>query len=298
MTQIAILACNGATRLGSTFTRQAAYRIKELRPDSTLLVSSTALMARVPEHEETIRQHPTIVIEGCLLDCAEQLLKEMQLAPAASIKLFEVMAQEKIPISGEHREQLSEKGMQLVEAMAQQAAAHVDELVAAGAAGPIPLAEDATSTKEPAKPAARTSRPAGPKKTYLFPCVGLTRPEGTVTRDTAYAILADLRPKTTRLGCAPPVFSDATPEADFSNYHLLALEGCSRCCVTKIAREHGRDVAATLVVEHLLQDAGVDVTGQSAVCLGEEAKLAVAVVTERSVAEIDRLLACSDEEER
>ena len=48
----------------------------------------------------------------------------------------------------------------------------------------------------------------------------------------------------------------------------------------------------------MLAAAGIDLSEESPVCLSEQEKPAVDMVTERCVAEMDRLLACSGEEEK
>jgi uncharacterized metal-binding protein len=128
--RVGVLACNGIGRLVSTVTRLASYKIKELRPDEVVLLSSGALTVGEPESVELFNKYPVLVIDGCRPHCASFLASELGKKPMASIYVADVMAANKINVAGEKRRGLTAKGQKLVDALAQKAVEEVDRLIA------------------------------------------------------------------------------------------------------------------------------------------------------------------------
>jgi uncharacterized metal-binding protein len=128
--KVAVLPCNGIGRLVSTVTRMAGYKIKQMRPDEVVLLSSGALTAREPDNLAAFEKYPVLVIDGCLPHCASFMCDELGKTPAARIYVADVMAENKINVAGEKRRGLTDKGMKLVEALASKAVAEIDRLIA------------------------------------------------------------------------------------------------------------------------------------------------------------------------
>ncbi len=128
--KVGVLACNGIGRLVSTVTRQASYRIKELRPEQVVLLSSGALVVKEAENLALFEKYPVLVIDGCRPHCASFLCDELGKKAAAKIYVADVLAESKLPIGGEKRRQLTEKGEKLVEALAQKAISEIDRIIA------------------------------------------------------------------------------------------------------------------------------------------------------------------------
>jgi len=128
--RVAVLPCNGIGRLVSTVVRLAGYRIKQMRPDQVELLSTSRLAVKELEHLVLLRQYPLLVIDGCRPHCASFVADELGKAPAARIYVADVAAQGKISISGEKRRGLTEKGMKLVEAVAERAVEEIDRIIA------------------------------------------------------------------------------------------------------------------------------------------------------------------------
>jgi uncharacterized metal-binding protein len=128
--KVAVLPCNGIGRLVSTVTRMAGYKIKEMRPDEVVLLSSGALTAGDPENVATLRRYPVLVIDGCRPHCASFMCDELGKTPAARIYVADVMAENKINVAGEKRRGLTDKGMKLVDALANKAVEEIDRLIA------------------------------------------------------------------------------------------------------------------------------------------------------------------------
>jgi uncharacterized metal-binding protein len=128
--RVAVLPCNGIGRLVSTVTRMAGYRIKEMRPDEVVLLSSGALTAGESENVAALGKYPVLVIDGCRPHCASFLCDELGKTPAARIYVADVMAENRINVAGEKRRGLTAKGDKLVEALAQKAVEEIDRLIA------------------------------------------------------------------------------------------------------------------------------------------------------------------------
>jgi len=128
--KVGVLACNGIGRLVSTVTRLASYKIKEMRPDEVVLLSSGALTVGEPESVELFNKYPVLVIDGCRPHCASFLADELGKKPSASIYVADVMAANKLNVAGEKRRGLTAKGQKLVEALVQKAVEEVDRLIA------------------------------------------------------------------------------------------------------------------------------------------------------------------------
>lgn len=128
--KVAVLPCNGIGRLVSTVTRLAGYRIKEMRPDQVVLLSSGRLAVKEPEHFAALQKYPVLVIDGCRPHCASFMCDELGKTPAARIYVADVAAEGKINIAGEKRRGLTGKGEKLVAALAEKAVEEIDRIVA------------------------------------------------------------------------------------------------------------------------------------------------------------------------
>ena len=115
--KVAVLPCNGIGRLVSTVVRLAGYRIKRLRPDQVVLLSSGRLAVKEPEHVAAFEKYPVLVIDGCRPHCASFMADELGKTPAARIYMADVAAENRISIAGDKRRGLTEKGEKLVNAV-------------------------------------------------------------------------------------------------------------------------------------------------------------------------------------
>ncbi|MGD0112441.1 MAG: putative zinc-binding protein [Armatimonadota bacterium] len=128
--RVAVLPCNGIGRLVSTVVRLAGYRIKELRPDQVVLLSSGRLAVNDPDHSAQFDKYPVLVIDGCRPHCASFMCDELGKTPAARLYVADVAAESKIAVGGEKRRGLTERGHKLAEALAQKAVAEIDRIIA------------------------------------------------------------------------------------------------------------------------------------------------------------------------
>jgi len=128
--KVGVLPCNGIGRLVSTVVRLAGYRIKEMRPDQVVLLSSGRLAVKEPEHLAAFEKYPVLVIDGCRPHCASFLADELGKTPAARIYVADVAAENRISIGGEKRRGLTAKGRKLVDALADKAVEEIDRILA------------------------------------------------------------------------------------------------------------------------------------------------------------------------
>ena len=128
--RVAVLPCNGIGRVVSTVVRLAGYRIKEMRPGQVELLSSGRLAVKDPEHLGMFERYPVLVIDGCRPHCASFLADELGKEPAARIYVADVAAAKRISLAGEKRRGLGDKGLKLVEALAERAVEEIDRIIA------------------------------------------------------------------------------------------------------------------------------------------------------------------------
>lgn len=128
--KVGVLPCNGIGRLVSTVVRLAGYRIKEMRPEQVVLLSSGRLAVKEPEHLAAFEKYPILVIDGCRPHCASFLADELGKTPAARIYVADVAAENRISVGGEKRRGLTAKGRKLVDALAKKAVEEIDRILA------------------------------------------------------------------------------------------------------------------------------------------------------------------------
>jgi uncharacterized metal-binding protein len=128
--KVAVLPCNGIGRLVSTVVRLAGYRIREMRPEQVVLLSSGRLAVKDPEHLALFEKYPVLVIDGCRPHCASFMCDELGKAPAARLYVADVAAEAKLSVAGEKRRGLTAKGEKLVAALAEKAVEEVDRIIA------------------------------------------------------------------------------------------------------------------------------------------------------------------------
>jgi len=128
--KVAVMACSGIGRLVSTVVRQAAYMLKQDRPDNVVLVSSGSLTGDVPEALAAAKKYPLIVIDGCRPRCASAIAAGKGITPAAAIWTADVVARHKLSLAGENRKALGEKGMALARKIADEALEKIDLIIA------------------------------------------------------------------------------------------------------------------------------------------------------------------------
>lgn len=128
--KVAVLGCSGIGRLISTLVRQAVYMIQQDRPDQVIVVGAGPLTGDVPEALDAARKYPLLVIDGCRPHCATAIAEGKQLRVAGKVYAADVVAKYKLSLAGEQREELGAKGMACARAIADEAIAQIDWILA------------------------------------------------------------------------------------------------------------------------------------------------------------------------
>jgi uncharacterized metal-binding protein len=97
-----------------------------------------------------------------------------------------------------------------------------------------------------------------PDRVCLQPCLGSTSAAATVGRQATYAALAQLG-RAADLGCAPALFAEVPEDVIFVQQdYVIAIESCDKLCATHLVGSKGYAVHATVRVDEVLREAGLD----------------------------------------
>ncbi|MGC9316826.1 MAG: hypothetical protein ACP5KN_02175 [Armatimonadota bacterium] len=133
------------------------------------------------------------------------------------------------------------------------------------------------------------------RRVCVQPCLGINIPEATVGRQASYlAHEILLGPECSDLGCSPALFAQVQEDVDFILEDLvIVVESCDRACATSLVRERGGQVHATVQVQEVLGEEGIDAGGLPREHLQLDHP-AVVAVARRIAAEAERLLGRSE----
>lgn len=124
--KVGIVACSGEELPEGTVTRLAALKVLEqLRPADTVTICLPLFLAGGEGDRAFARFYPTVAVDGCDKRCAARATEMYSGKPAASVVVTDVAARASL---GSAR-RLNGAGMQAVDAVADQVAQTVDELL-------------------------------------------------------------------------------------------------------------------------------------------------------------------------
>lgn len=127
--KVGIVACSGEELPEGTVTRIAALKVLEkLRPGETVTICLPLFLAGGEGDRAFAKFYPTIAIDGCEKRCAYRGTERYSNRPAASIVVTELIERQNLD-KPEGRRKLNESGMRAADAVAQQVANQVDELL-------------------------------------------------------------------------------------------------------------------------------------------------------------------------
>jgi len=76
------------------------------------------------------------------------------------------------------------------------------------------------------------------KKILVFPCSGIGKSLGTVTREAAFDLCQDLKPESTQMGAlALLVMGDEDSQKAVIGSPCITIDGCNLACATKMVQE-------------------------------------------------------------
>lgn len=87
------------------------------------------------------------------------------------------------------------------------------------------------------------------KRVVIIPCSGIGKTYGTVSREAAYELVQDLRPKETKLiALSMLVLGDKKTRALVAENPAITIDGCKLACATKMVADSGGEVAQEIAV--------------------------------------------------
>jgi uncharacterized metal-binding protein len=127
--KVIIVPCSGIGKTYGTVSREAAYNVTEdLRPEDTRLLALSKLILGEEEARSIVESNPAITIDGCKLACASKMVRESGGRVEKEYAVLDVYRRYKqfkpLGIS-----ELNEGGLQLAQALADEIAEVVDELI-------------------------------------------------------------------------------------------------------------------------------------------------------------------------
>ncbi|HEY5276767.1 MAG TPA: putative zinc-binding protein [Coriobacteriia bacterium] len=83
----------------------------------------------------------------------------------------------------------------------------------------------------------------------VVPCSGIGKTYGTVSREAAYEVTEDLRPRSTQLvALSLLVLGDEEARAAVRAHPAVTIDGCKLTCAAKMVQESGGQVAQGIAV--------------------------------------------------
>jgi uncharacterized metal-binding protein len=254
--------CMGVGKIVAAVTRRAAYLIKEQCPDDVELLSIPALLAGDPHEQELLREHPTVIIDGCALRCAAHIFRHMGVEAAAKIEVNQVMKEHKIG-PGRTRKELEESGRKLSNFTADRVlAALQDEGLDAQFSPQLetPSADVLASCACPHAPqdaarasAANNASPANVEGKHtvhsvsVMPCQGIKRTGGRITQRAAYQVVEDRFLGKSQVVCISALAAGVQEDIDMvERFPTVAVNGCGLNCATKAASHYGRPAVSSI----------------------------------------------------
>jgi len=127
--KVGIVACSGEELAEGTVTRLAALKVLEqLRPADTVTICLPLFLAGGEGDRAFARFYPTIAVDGCTLRCAARGTEMYSGKPAVSLVVSEVVQQKGLE-QPEGLRKLNDAGRQAVDALAEQIANQVDQML-------------------------------------------------------------------------------------------------------------------------------------------------------------------------
>jgi uncharacterized metal-binding protein len=127
--KVVIVPCSGIGKTYGTVSREAAYEITEaVRPEKTQLVALSLLVLGDETARAAVAANPAITIDGCKLACATKMVQESGGKIAKDFAVLDVYRRYK-QFKPKGISELNEGGLQLAQALAEEVAAVVDEVV-------------------------------------------------------------------------------------------------------------------------------------------------------------------------
>ena len=138
--------------------------------------------------------------------------------------------------------------------------------------------------------------PTAKRTVVLVPCSGIGKTYGTVTREAAYIVTEDLRPRTSQIvPLSLLVLGDPEALAAVRDAQVITLDGCKLACATVNVRAAGGEVAHEYAVLDFYRTHR-DLKPQGIAALNEGGEALARALAEEIAASSDALVADAGEE--
>jgi uncharacterized metal-binding protein len=131
---------------------------------------------------------------------------------------------------------------------------------------------------------------ASDKKVLVIPCSGIGKPIGTVSRETAYEIVENLRKGKAETVCLALLTSQDKETIEIvKNNYIITLDGCARHCAKKNTEQCGKVPDKSYMILKFAA-ANPDKKPQGLIDIGDGGKALVDTISDTIVKDIDSLL--------
>jgi uncharacterized metal-binding protein len=128
------------------------------------------------------------------------------------------------------------------------------------------------------------------KKVLVIPCSGIGKPIGTVSRETAYEIVENLRKGKAETVCLALLTSQDKETIEIvKNNYIITLDGCARHCAKKNTEQCGKVPDKSYMILKFAA-ANPDKKPQGLIDIGDGGKALVDTISDTIVKDIDSLL--------
>lgn len=132
--------------------------------------------------------------------------------------------------------------------------------------------------------------PNAPKKVIVIPCSGIGKAFGSVSRETTYEVIENLRKETTNTVClALLVSGDEESLHLVRNNKCITVDGCPLQCAEKNVRLAGGDLAGSFRVVDAYKD-NRHLKPRAVTFLDHDGRLLAKALAERVALKVDELL--------
>lgn len=134
-------------------------------------------------------------------------------------------------------------------------------------------------------------------KVVIVPCSGIGKSYGTVSREAAYEVVEGLRPQTSDVvALSLLVLGDESSRATVAEAPVIAIDGCTLACASKMVAESGGHVDRTFRVMEVYRSHR-EYKPQGIAELNEAGQRLARVLAEEVAEEVDALLASGPDAE-
>jgi DGC domain len=127
--KVGLISCSGEELPAGTLSRVATLKVLEqLRPNDTVTLCLPLFLAGDDKERAFAKFYPTIAIDGCDKRCAARATEKYSAAPTVSIVIPEFLAARGLD-SPQSRRQMDTAGERAADALAEEIARRVDEIL-------------------------------------------------------------------------------------------------------------------------------------------------------------------------